>query len=246
MPSVNAFGDEDDFDEPADQCGTVGDIRDVRSPICVLKPGHSGPHRQMVIGTEEIGVEPEVSRLTRELKTAYTALEAYQAMTMEQRVAAIARLVEKKLLSLEQALGLSELVRERNTFLQRLLLLKAEAKAVVEISSDDPDIARILQGRIRVRELLQPGPEDSVKLDLPEEIPVRRIEPLSAADEIAKAKEAVIEAVLAENEAWGELAAANGMGTQTSTACGHISKAKLARLTSVGTLKELLGGHRYR
>jgi len=237
---VNAFGEEDDLDGPADQCGNV----EGTNVVCCLRPGHSGSHMQITIGTEEIGVESEVSRLTNELKTAYVALEAYQSMTMEQRVAAVSRLVEKNLISVNQALGLSQLIRERNVFLQRLLLLKAEARAVVETNSDEPDVGRILQGRIRVRELLRPGPEDKAEREKPDEIPEVQHIPPSAAEAVANAEKAVALAALAEADARDELAKANGAGTQIGSALYLISKAKLARIQAVNALRELRDGYR--
>jgi hypothetical protein len=46
--------EEEDDDFQADQCGAVGDPRDPKMQVCVLEPGHDGPHRAIHVGTVEI------------------------------------------------------------------------------------------------------------------------------------------------------------------------------------------------
>ena len=41
-------------DSEDDQCGSVGDPRDPRTPVCCLAPGHAGPHMQRVVSLREI------------------------------------------------------------------------------------------------------------------------------------------------------------------------------------------------
>jgi hypothetical protein len=65
---VSISQDASEDDEPpaldlgdADQCGVVGDASDPTAPVCVLMPGHDGPHRRRVVRTEVI--DPDAWRV---------------------------------------------------------------------------------------------------------------------------------------------------------------------------------------
>jgi hypothetical protein len=55
MARVDELDEEDDGgDFEADQCGAVGDPRDPKTQVCVLEPGHDGPHRAIYVDTVKI------------------------------------------------------------------------------------------------------------------------------------------------------------------------------------------------